>query len=299
MDNVQVAEPIQQAAPVAEPVVQQQAPVVDSSPFALDESRLAGFSPEQRAGLEPIFSDWRKRAEEEISKRETDATTKYKPFEEKAATLDKLTKYPAFVQWWQTQQQQAMQQNPGQQTAIQQTKPQDFATSSEWQDALYSASQGDGTKLQTINARAMAAWATPFVQQMTEKQKQLETQFEMKELMERHPDAKELDQIGIDPKTKEGVSLLEQGFDWAERNGKKLEEGYAIAARWRDQLRVGAQQQAMGIVTSKKNDVTAGPSSSSAMAPSVIEVANHDELLKRSMEAELSGQKNLKFVVKR
>ena len=282
----QTAAPVETVAPVA------------PDPFALEEARLASLSPEQRAGLDPIIEDWRKRATEEIKKRESEASTKYKPIQEKAEALDRLTQYQPFVQWWQAQQQAAVQQNPAQQGAIAQTKPNDFATSQEWQEALYEAAQGDGSKLAVLQQRMMSAWATPFVQQMTQKQQYLETQMEMKDLFERHPDAKELDEIGLDPKTKEGVSLLEMGIDWAERNKKSLEEGYNLAKRWQDQLKVASQQQAMGMVQAKKQDVTAGNSTSSADGLNIVEVENADELLKKSMEAEMAGQKNLRFVIK-
>ena len=291
MDDVAVVEP------VVAPVVPAE-PVAPADPFVLDEARLASLSPEQRAALDPVFEDWRKRANDEITKRESASAEKYKPFQEKASALEKLTQYQPFVQWWNAQQNQAQQQNPGQGTAIATTKPADFATSQEWQEALYEAAQGDGQKLQGIQARMMAAWATPFVQQMTQKTQALETKMEMDELFQRHPDARQLDDIGLDPKTKEGTSLLEMALDWAEKQKRPLEDGYNLAKRWADQMKVSSQKEAMGIVASKKNDVTAGPSTSSNTSDTVIEVGSADELLKRSMQAEMSGQKNIRFVIK-
>lgn len=270
-----------------------------NDPFALDENSLASLSPEQRAGLDPIIDSWRKRAGEEIQKRESSVTDKYKPFEEKAQALDKLTNYAPFVQWWQVQQKSATAGAPqAQQAAIQQTKPNDFATQQEWQEAIWEASQGDAAKLQGIQSRMMSAWATPVVEQLTQRQQVIETQLEVKDLFERHPDAKELDAIGLDPKTREGTSLLEMALDWAERNHKPLEDGYALAKRWADNLRVGAKQEAMGLVNQKKQEVTAGPSSSSA-SKSVVEVADSEELLKRSLEAEMNGNKDTRFVIKK
>lgn len=286
---------------VAEPVVTQEpAPIVQqpADPFALEESSLASLSPEQRASIDPILDGWKKRASEEIGKREAAVAEKYKPFEEKATALEKLTKYQPFVQWWNSQQQAAAQQNPNQGTAIAQTKPADFATPQEWQEALYDAAQGDGSKLQGIQSRMMSAWATPFVQQMTQKTQALETKLEMDDLFRNHPDARKLDEIGLDPKTKEGTSLLEMGLEWAERNKRPLEDGYHLAKRWADQMKVASQQEAMGLVQAKKQDVTQGPSTSSATGANIIEVANTDELLKRSLEANLAGQKDVRFVIK-
>ncbi len=290
MEEAQVQEPV--VAPVEQP------PVAPADPFALEESSLASLSPEQRASLDPILDTWKKRATEEITKRESSVSEKYKPYQEKAAALEKLTQYQPFVQWWQTQQNQASQQNPGAQPAIANTKPNDFATPQEWQEALNELYQGDGSKLQTIQSRMMAAWATPFVQQMTQKTQYIETQMEMKDLFERHTDAKQLDEIGIDPKTKEGISLLEMGLDWAEKNRKPLEEGYQLAKRWADQMTVSSQQKAMGLVQQKKQDITAGNSTSSSSGANVVEVESADELLRRSMDAQLSGNKDVRFVIK-
>lgn len=272
------------------------APVAD--PFALDETALASFSPEQRASLSPILDGWKKRASEEISKRETEVSQKYKPLEEKAQALDKLTNYKPFVEWWQAQQNSAKTgAGPQAQAAIQQTKPQDIATPQEWQEAIWEASNGDSAKLQSLQSRMFATWATPVVQQLRQEQLTMKTELAVKDLFERHGDAKELDSIGIDPKTKEGVSLLEMGLDWAERNGRSLEDGYALAKRWADQLRVGAQQQAMGMVQDKKAAVTASNSTANNNT-SVVEVADAEELIRRSLESQLSGNKDVRFVIK-
>ncbi|HEX9504268.1 MAG TPA: hypothetical protein VF974_08210 [Patescibacteria group bacterium] len=294
MENTAVVEPqANQESPI------DQAPIAPADPFALDENALTSLSPEQRASLDPIMDSWKKKAVEEIQKRESDASQKYKPYEEKAQTLDKLTNYAPFVQWWQAQQRTAAAgASPAQQGAVSQSKPQDFATQQEWQEAIWQASQGDAAKLQEINSKMMAAWATPFVQQLNQRQQVIETQLEVKDLFERHPDAKDLDAIGLDPKTKEGTSLLEMALDWSERNQKSLEDGYQLAKKWADSMRVGAQQQAMGLVNGKRNDITAGPSTSNS-SQNIIEVSDSDELLRKSMEAQLAGQKDVRFVIRK
>src|SRR5258708_166788 len=294
MENTAVVEPqANQESPI------DQAPIAPADPFALDENALTSLSHEQRASLDPIMDSWKKKAVEEIQKRESDASQKYKPYEEKAQTLDKLTNYAPFVQWWQAQQRTAAAgASPAQQGAVSQSKPQDFATQQEWQEAIWQASQGDAAKLQEINSKMMAAWATPFVQQLNQRQQVIETQLEVKDLFERHPDAKDLDAIGLDPKTKEGTSLLEMALDWSERNQKSLEDGYQLAKKWADSMRVGAQQQAMGLVNGKRNDITAGPSTSNS-SQNIIEVSDSDELLRKSMEAQLAGQKDVRFVIRK
>jgi len=271
---------------------------VNSDPFQLDENSLVSLSPEQRASLDPIIDTWKKKASEEISRRDSEIQ-KYKAYGDKATALDKLTQYQPFVQWWNQQSNQAKQgATASQQQNIAETKPTDIASNQEWQEAISEASYGDGSKLQKLQARMMATWATPFVTELREKQQSLDTKIELRNLFEDHPDAKELDSIGIDPKTKEGTSLLEMGLEWADRNGKSLEEGYSMSRRWADSMRVQEQQKAMGMVTEKKQTTVQGPSTSSSNH-SVTEVESIDELMKRSMEATLAGNKDARFVVKK
>ena len=273
----------------AQPVVQ--------DPFALDETALISLSPEQRAGLEPILDTWKKKASEEITKRESSVSEKYKPLEEKASALDKLTQYGPFQQWWNEQQKNAQNANPQASAAINQTKPQDVATATEWQEAIWEASQGNPQKITDLQNRMTAAWASPYIQRVSEENKNIRLEMEIKEMWERHPDMKDLDSIGLDPKTKQGVSLLEMAFDWAERNRQPLEKGYELAKKWADSIRVGAQQHAMGLIQEKKKDITAGPSTSNN-GKNFVEVADANELLTKSLEAEMSGNKDVRFVIR-
>lgn len=291
MDETQVIEP--------QVPVEPQAPVVQApaDPFSLDENSLASLTPEQRAGLDPIISSWRERANQEITKRESSAAEKYRPLEEKAQALEKLTNYAPFVQWWQQQQQAAAQGGTqAQQQQIAGSQPQQFASPQEWQEAVLEASNGDSSKLQAIQSRMMSQWAAPLVQKIQSDHQALRTEMELKNLFEVHANAKQLDQIGLDAKG-EGVSLLEQGLDWAERNGRTLEDGYRLAEQWYNSMKLTAQQQAMGIVNDKRASVTAGPSTQTG-GKAVVEVASMDELLAKSMDAQLRGDKDTRFVVK-
>jgi hypothetical protein len=281
---------------VVEPQVQAPAPDVTSSPvvsdpFSLDENSLASLSPEQRASLDPIFSTWKQKAMEEISKRESSVSDKFKPYQEKATALDKLTKYAPFVQWW--NEQQKAQSSPTQSTG---DTPQ-IATPEEWQSAIYDASQGDGGKLQALQSKLLSQWATPVVQELRARQQKIDTQIELKDLFESHPDAKELDRIGLDPKTGEGTSILEMALEWAERNHRPMEDGYSMAKKWADNFTVGAQQKAMGMIQDKRGSVTEGQTTNKTNV-NLIEVENQDELMRRSMEAQLSGQHDLRFIIK-
>lgn len=294
-----IAEPVVQDPPApAAPAAPEPAPA-PSDPFAVDEAQFASFTPEQRGAITPVLENWKKKAMEQVEAAKTGAEESHKPVREKAAALDNLVKHPAFQQWWQMQQQQMSQGQPaGTQSAVSQAKPQDFATPQEWSEAVMEASNGSAEKLQTIQARMFATMATPFVQQFTRKQKELDTRMEMKDLMEAHPDYKELDAIGVDPKTKEGISLLGFALNWAESQGKPLVEGYQLAKKWASAMKAGAQAQALGIVAGKKDAVTAGPGASTN-AGTVIYVDTQDELIRKSMQATMEGRKDVRFEIKK
>jgi hypothetical protein len=264
-----------------------------ADPFALDEAAFASLSPEQRAAVEPIITTWKERANEEISKRETSYTEKYKPYEEKAQALEKLTSYAPFQKWWQEQQMQAQRQNPGN------GQPAEFGqvkNDPEWQAAILDASTGDPTKLQALQSKFMNDYFTPIAQRLAATQLEIKKELEFKDLLDAYPDMKELDAIGLDPKTKEGVSLLQMGLEWAENNGKSMADGYQLARRWADQMQAGAKDQAMGMVKGKKDGIITGPSSQSSNT-NVIAVRDADELIRRSMEAQMDGRKDLRFVI--
>lgn len=286
--------------PVVEPVAPVEVATPSASdPFALDEARLASLSPEQRASLDPVFEEWKTKAKAEIEKTSKTYEEKYKPHQEKAQALDELVKDPRFQQWWKSVQQTAVSQNPEGSTAVAASKPQDFATENEWQEAWANAYSGDYTKFKEIQARMFATMATPVIQELRAGQEELRTTLEMKNLFETHADAKELDMIGRNPSdpNDKSQSLLEFALEWADNNKRPLEEGYQMAKRWADSLRVGAKQEAMGLVQDKKSSVTSGPSTNQG-GQTVIEVDDADELMARNMEYLASGQKPPKFVIR-
>lgn len=291
MDQPTIQEPVVQAVP--EPVVQT---AVD--PFSLDESRFASLSPEQRAALDPVLDDFRTKAKAEVEKTRASVEQDYKPYKEKAESLDRLTNWGPFKQFWQqTQAQLAQGQTPQMQQAINQAKPQDFATPDEWSQAVLEASQGDPARIQSIQQRAFVAMATPHIQKIQSDQKQLNTKLEMKELMENHSDYRELDKIGLNEKN-EGTSLLEHCLTWAQNNGRPLEEGYGMAKRWSDSMKAGATAQAMGIVQGKKDSILSGNSTASGNS-TVVAVESIDEAMKRSMNDQLAGIKGVRYEVRK
>ena len=261
--------------------------------FALDENSLISLTPEQRAGLDPIINKWKETALSEIQKREEAVRGKYKPLEERASALEKLSQYKPFQDWWNEQQKNAgkPQSDPTGGQAAQ------FARPEEWQQAIYEASQGDATKLTQIQARMMASWAGPLASQLQEKQLKIETELELKGMFERHPDAKNLDAIGIDPKSGEGISLLQQALEWAESQGKSMEEGYQLAKKWADQIQVEKQQEAMGMVREKKQGTTESAAGRGKETETLEEAEDTDDLLKKAITAGLSGQK-VRYVIK-
>lgn len=289
-------------APIAEPVAtpEPSAPAaVAADPFSLDETSLASLSPEQRAALDPVFEQWRTKAKTEIEKNGKTYEEKYKPHMEKAQALDELVKDPRFQGWWRSVQQNAAAQNPSGAAVAQSAKPQDFATEQEWQQAWSDAYGGDYTRFKEIQQRMFATMATPVIQQLRQGQEELKATLEMKDLFERHSDAKSLDLVGRnaqDPNDK-SLSLLEMCLNWADESGRPLEDGYQMAKRWADSMKVQADQKAMGLVQDKKASVTSGPSTNTT-GTSVVEVADADELMARNMEYLASGQKPPRFVIR-
>lgn len=290
--------------PIADVPAAQPAPQEPSSapadPFSLDEGKLAALTPEQRAAVEPVFTEWKTKAKQEIEKTGKTYQEKYRPAEEKARALDELVRDQRFVSWWQNIQKAATQNNPQSKGAIDGSKPQDFATAEEWQSAVIDASNGDHTKLQALQARAYTVMATPVIQEIRAGQAELRTTLEMRDLFEKHRDAAELDAIGrnqTDPNDG-SESLLENCLNWAQANNRPLEEGYQRAKKWADAMRVGAKQEAMGMVNEKKQAVTSGPSTSKGGAAQVVEVADSDELMQKNMEYVISGQTPPKFVIR-
>lgn len=288
---------VEETPAVEQPVVDAQAPTA-VDPYAFDESKFASFSPEQRASLNPVFSEWKERAKQEVEKTRKSYEEKYKPELEKAQALGQLVQRPEFQQWWASQQQMAMRQNPQGQGAIQNTGPQDIASAEEWQSAISDAYAGDPTKMKALQARTFAVMATPVVQQIKDSQDELRTTMEMKNLFEAHPDAKSLDKIGYDAADPETPSLLETALNLADAKGKSLEWGYQLAKRWSDSLTVAAKQEAMGLVQGKKESITSGPSTNKGGTSTVIEVSDAEELMTRSMEASLAGGPMPKFVIR-
>lgn len=284
----------QPIAPVTpEPVIS--APTVDpNDPFSVDEGRLATLAPEQRA----VFDEWKSKAKQELETRGKSADEKYKPHVEKAQALDQLTKHPEFQKWWFAQQNAAKQPPQGQPAT---PSAQEFATPDEWSQAVIDASNNQPQKLQAIQSKMFSAMATPIVQQLQQKQQLLETTMEMKNLFERHPDAKDLDLIGRDSSNPNdrSPSLLEIGMYYAvDQQGKSVEEGYSLAKRWADALNKGAKQQALGIVQEKKDSVTAAPSSAKVNSQ-VVEVDSFEELTRKNMEALLSGQTPPRYTIRK
>ena len=291
--------PVQEAPAETEAAPAATASSAPADPFTLDEAKLASLSPEQRAALDPVFEEWKAKAKSELEKTGKTYEEKYKPHLEKAQALDELVKDSRFQQWWHGIQQASINQNPAAAGAIAQTRPQDFASPEEWQNAMAEAYSGNPTKLKDIQARMFATLATPVIQQLKQGQDELKATLEMKDLFERHADAKELDSIGrnpADPNDK-SESLLEMCLNWADENGKSLEEGYARAKSWADALRSSAQKQAMGLVQDKKASITSGPSTTKE-GQAVVEVESAEELMDKNMEYLASGQKPPRFVIR-
>src|ERR1700744_123328 len=122
-----------------------QAPADDV--FGVDESKFISLSPEQRAALDPVISEWKSKAKNEIERVSRSSEEKYAPVREKAEALERLTQDPRFVQWWSNVQQESQRQTG------QGIKMQEIATNEEWQAAISNAYAGDGRQLQSLQQR--------------------------------------------------------------------------------------------------------------------------------------------------
>jgi hypothetical protein len=273
---------------------------IPTDPYAIDETRFASLSPEQRASLDPVLNEWKDRAKGEVEKTRKAYEDKYKPDLEKAKALTELVQKPEFQQWWMQQQRAASQVNPQGAGEIGQTQPQDIASNEEWQNALSDAYAGDPTKMKMLQARMFSLMATPVVQQLREGQEELRTTMEMKNLFESHPDAKTLDKIGQDPNDADSPSLLEVALNLADARRQPLEWGYRLAKKWADSMNVNAKQEAMGLVQEKKQSITSGPSTNRAPGTQIVEVADSEELMSRSMSWTLDhpNQPAPRFVIR-
>ena len=238
-DPVSIVVPEPPVAPV-ETLPPAPAVVADpNDPFSVDEATLSKFAPDQRA----VLDNWKKKASETIETRSKSTEEKFKAHVEKADALDQLTRHPEFQKWWYAQQKQAPQGS----AVTQGANPQEFATPEEWSTAVLDASNGMPQKLQAIQSKMWSQMATPVVQQLQQKQQQLEMTMQMKNLWERYPDAKDLDAIGRDPSdpNDKTPSLLEIAMIHAvEGQGKSVEEGYQLAKRWADSMGKNATQKA-------------------------------------------------------
>ena len=265
---------------------------VEADPFALDESKFVALSPEQRAAIDPVLTEWKTKAKTELEKTSKTYQEKYKPLEEKAQALDQLVQDKRFVEWWNGLQNPSAAQPQG----AKNVSPLQIATAEQWADALSRLAQGDESAWSQLQGKAVAAMYGPIAQKLMQGHEELRTTFEMKDLFERHPDAKELDQIGQDgdPKSK---SHLEIWLDWATENGKPLEEGYKMAKRTWDAAVARSNQAALGMVQEKKQSVTSGPATHQG-GEAVEEVGSMEELMTKRMEYALSGQKAPRFVIR-
>lgn len=284
-----------------EPIVEQAAPIeaappaapAEVDPFALDEAKFASLSPEQRASLDPVLSEWKEKAKGELTK----VRESYKPAEERARALEMLTQDQRFQAWYrslsQPQQQQVNQQ------AQQQQRPQ-VASPEEWATAVQEAATGNPERMQNIYQRMMSEWARPTVEALESRQNQADLRMEMTDLFTSHTDAKELDRMGRDAKNPNDnrPSLLEICLHYVkDLRGGTMEQAYQVARQIADASGAKSQQAAMGMLQDKKASVTGGPSTSTQATDTVF-VDSTEELLSKGIDALLNKQRT-RFTVKR
>lgn len=261
----------------------------EQDPFALDETKFASLSPEQRASLDPVLNEWKERARGEIEK----TRTSYKPYEEKAKSLDQLTQDPRFQNWYRSL-------SAPQQQQVQQAQQAQVASPEEYALAVQEAASGNPQRMMSIQQRMMSEWARPTVEALQSKQDRIEMQMELNDLFTSHPDARDLDSMGRDVNNPNDTrqSLLEICMHYVKDiNGGTLEQAYNIARAIAGSSNTRAKQQALGMLQDKKQTITAGNSTSNTAASTVF-VDSAQDLLSKGIEALMSGSKT-KYAVKR
>jgi hypothetical protein len=266
-------------------------------PFQLDEAVLATLSPEQRQTIEPMIAQWKTKAQETI-KGETDKVTKkYQGYDEavkKAQAFDTLRGDQRFQQWYQ----QLSQGNPQQQQQAQTNILQAVGSSNEeYALAVQEAAGGDPTRMNHLNMKIQQAWAQPLVSRIADQYNRLQTQMDVDGLFKRHPDAEKFNSI-IEPKS--GLSLLEAAAQLIV-DGKRgsWEDAYDFARKMYESARSESQQEALGMIQSKKDSVTEGASKQTKDSMTTIEVDSPERALKELVRAGMAGRTNVNYVSKR
>lgn len=235
MPDTALAEP--QEAPVVAPSVPEVAPSV--TPPAPDS--WEALPEDVRRSAEPYV----KPLKEKLTAYEKEIESS-KGAHEKAVALDRLVQDRDFQEYWQKR------QNPQRDApAKTQTLP---YTSEEYQAAYDRSLSGDHAGMAELQKRVvdsvLSEKVTPALGQLQNKAREIELSFELNGLLERHPDAKDLDKYGF----------LEPALHYyTDKQGKPMEFAYARAKEAYDRAIGDFKAKEAKEIQDKKAGVTERP----------------------------------------
>lgn len=222
-------------APVQEPSAPAPAPASSDSWETLPE--------EVRRSAEPYV----KPLKEKISAYEKEIESA-KGSQEKAVALDRLVQDKDFQKYWQKR----MQGPSGEQDApTGQTLP---YTPEEYQSAYDKSLQGDPSAMTSLQERVvesvLSKKVAPALGQLQSKAREIELSFELNELLNRHPDARDLDKYGF----------LEPALHYyTDKQGRPMEFAYSKAKEAYDKAIGDYKVRESREIQDKKAGVTERP----------------------------------------
>lgn len=204
-------------------------------------------------GWEALPEDVRKTAEpyvkplkEKLSAYEKEIEAA-KSSQEKAVALDRLVQNKEFQEWWNTRGKTKTEPQPQQQNKMPYTPE-------EYQRAYDKAALGDYSDLDALQKKqiesVLSEKVTPALGQLQSKAREIELSFELNSLLERHPDAKDLDKYGF----------LEPALHYyTDKLGKPMEEAYKQAKAAYDKAIGDYKAKEQKEIQEKKAGVTERP----------------------------------------
>lgn len=168
--------------------------------------------------------------------------------QEKAVALDRLVQDKDFQEYWQKRM-----QGPAKETAGTSAQGVPY-TPEEYQTAYDKAQMGDPSAMTDLQKRIvnseLSSKVMPALNQLQNKAREIELSFELNGLLERHPDAKDLDKYGF----------LEPALHYyTDKMGKPMEFAYAKAKEAYDRAIGDFKVKEAKEIQEKKNGVTERP----------------------------------------
>lgn len=244
-----------------------------------EDPYLSGIAAEHRPIVEPIY----KKLKEDIAKDYEKKASEFAPLKEKATALDQLVSDPRFQGWYRTNVLGYPQ--PQQVQPQQQISPQDEM---EFLRQELVANANDPIKyaetLGKINERTVGESLRALNQKTTE----MELASEFDSLVRKHPDVWELDKAGM---------MEPYLYYYKDMRGLPMEQAYMQAKKAYDFFTKKSEAQALGMVQSKKNDVTEKPSTSSSNAQPVVYAHDKTDALRKQLIENLPGGLRRKVVI--